>query len=325
MDKLRFGIIGAGRIAGRWMTDARLLSEVQVTCVAARDLDKVRKFAREWEIPNALDSYDALLRHPEVDAVYIATPHPQHHAQAIAAMRAGKHVLCEKPVAINAAQLREMQACARENGVFFMEAMWTRCFPSTLRAKELVERGAIGELRAVHAQFSFRREINPDARLFDLKKGGGALLDVGCYPLGFALDMFGCAPEQVCGVATIGETGVDEQNALSLRFPGGGIAMLMSGIRTDAPVVATLYGTEGKMELPDFYHPMRILLTKPEGTMTLEDPYEQEGFRFEILHFAECVRAGLKESPRMSFAHSMELMVAMDTLRAQWGLRYPME
>lgn len=326
MKKIRVGILGAGNIAERWMFDAHTVAEAEIVCVAAREAARAQAFAQRWRIPNAVGGYEALVARPDVDVVYVATPHPMHREHAMLAMRARKHVLCEKPVAMNGRQLRDMIACAKECGVFFMEAMWTRFFPATMRARELLAEGAIGDLRAVHAQFAFRAEADPRSRLFDAALGGGALLDVGCYPIAFALDMFGCAPEAVSGVATMGETGVDEQNVMSLRFPGGGVAMLMSAVRTAAPVEAVLYGTEGSLRIPDFYHPERLLWTKGGTTATVfEQPYVQQGFAFELRHLCECIQKGWVESPRMSHADSLAVMDTMDTLRAQWGLRYPME
>jgi predicted dehydrogenase len=326
MQKLGIGILGAGSIAGRWMRDAHTVEEAEIACVAARDEARARAFADKWGIPRAVGGYEALANDPEIDAVYVATPHPFHHDHAMLVMRAGKHVLCEKPAAVNAAQLAEMLACAKKHHVFFMEAMWTRLFPGTLRVKQLLAEGAIGDLRAVRAQFAFRSPWDERSRLFDPALCGGALMDVGCYPVAYALDMFGCAPEQVTGVAEIGKTGVDEQNVIALRFPGGGVATLMSGVRTDAPVEATLYGTEGMLHVPDFYHPERVLLTKGGRTETVfEEAYVQEGFAFELRHLCACVRDGLTESPRMPHADSMAVLRVLDALRAQWGLRYPME
>lgn len=326
MKKIRVGILGAGNIAGRWMLDAHTVAEADIVCVAAREEARAQAFAQRWGIPNAVGGYAALVARADVDVVYVATPHPLHCEHAMLAMRAGKHVFCEKPVAMNGRQLRDMIACAKECGVFFMEAMWTRLFPATLRARELLTEGAIGDLRMVHAQFGFRAEVDPRSRLFDAALGGGALLDVGCYPIAFAVDMFGCAPEAVTGVAALGETGVDEQNVMSLRFPGGGVAMLMSAVRTIAPVEAVLYGTEGSLRIPDFYHPDRLLLIKEGTTETVfAQPYVQEGFAFELRHLCACIRQGLMESPRMPHKDSLAVMDTMDALRAQWGLRYPME
>ncbi|MCL2545236.1 MAG: Gfo/Idh/MocA family oxidoreductase [Clostridia bacterium] len=326
MPKLRIGILGAGKIAHRWMRDAHTVEEAEITCVGARDALRARAFAGQWGIPNAVEGYRALVEHPQVDAVYVATPHPMHCEHALLAMRAGKHVLCEKPAALNAAELQRMQACAKECGVFLMEAMWTRFFPAVLRAKQLLAEGAIGALRAVRAHFCFDVPFDAASRLFAKELGGGALLDVGCYPIAFALDMFGCAPDQVTGVARIGATGVDEQNAVALHFPGGGIAMLASGVRTTMPVEAVLYGETGSLHVPDFYHPHRLLLKLGGQIATVFDqPYVPEGFAFELRHMCECVAAGLPESPRMPHADSMAVMKVMDALRAQWGIVYPGE
>jgi len=308
------------------MRDARTVDEAEIVCVAARDESRARAFADQWGIPNAVGGYRVLAEHPQVDAVYVATLHPTHCEHAMLAMRAGKHVLCEKPAALNAAQLGRMQACAKECGVFFMEAMWTRFFPAVLRAKQLLAEGVIGALRAVRAQFCFDEPFDAASRLLAKELGGGALLDVGCYPIAFALDMFGCEPDQVVGVAEIGVTGVDEQNVIALRFPGGGAAMLSSAVRTDMPVEAVLFGETGALRVPDFYHPDRLLLERGEQTATVfEQPYAPEGFAFELRHLCECVREGLLESPRMSHADSMAVMRVMDALRAQWGIVYPGE
>lgn len=326
VPKLQIGILGAGGIAHRWMCDARTVEEAEITCVASRELSRAQAFAGEWGIPNAVGGYQELVEHPMVDAVYVATPHPMHCEHAMLAMRAGKHVLCEKPAALNAAQLLRMQACAKEHGVFFMEAMWTRFFPAVLHAKQLLAEGAIGELRAVRAQFCFDVSFDAASRLFAKELGGGALLDVGCYPIAFALDMFDCAPDQVAGVAHIGSTGVDEQNAITLRFPGGGIAMLASATRMAMPVEAVLVGETGSLRVPDFYRPDRLLLERgAQANLVFEQPYVREGFAFELRHLCECVRDGLLESTRMSHGDSMAVMRVMDALRVQWGIVYPGE
>ncbi|MCL2810909.1 MAG: Gfo/Idh/MocA family oxidoreductase [Clostridia bacterium] len=326
MSKLRIGILGAGHIAHRWMSDARTVNEAEITCVAARELPRAQAFAERWDIPNAVGGYQALVEHPEVDAIYVATPHPMHYEHTLLAINAGKHVLCEKPAALNAVELGRMQACAKERGVFLMEAMWTRLFPAVQRAKELLAEGEIGELRGLRAQFCYDSPFDPASRLFNKALGGGALLDVGCYPIAFALDMFGCAPDQITGAAHIGDTGVDERNTISLRFPGGGVAMLASAVRMAMPIEAVLYGETGTLHVPDFYHPDRLLLERDGQTaVVFEQPYVPQGFAFELRHVCQCVNAGLLESPRMSHGDSMAVMRVMDTLRAQWGIVYPGE
>jgi len=326
MNKLRIGILGAGTIARRWMSDAHTVEEAEITCVASRDISKARAFANRWGVPNAVEGYHALVTHPEVDAVYVGTPHPMHCGHALLAMRAGKHVLCEKPVALNAQQFVRMQDCARERGVFLMEAMWTRFFPAMLRVKQLLSEGEIGALRMVRAQMGFNAAFDAGSRLFDKALGGGALLDIGCYPIALALDMFGCEPDQVTGTAEIGSTGIDEQNAIALHFPGGGVAALSSSIRANLPAEAVLYGENGSIRIPEFYHPESLLLERDgETSAVFEQRHAPEGFAFEVRHLCECVRKGLLESPRMPHRDSVAVMRVMDSLRAQWGIVYPGE
>lgn len=326
MAPVRFGILGAGSIATRVMRDLPTAVQVEVTCVAARELARAQAFAARFGIATALGSYEELVARVDVDVVYIATPHPLHKQQALLAMRAGKHVLCEKPAALNSAELAEMLACAAQNRVFFMEAMWTRLMPAMLCVKELLAEGVIGPLATLHAGFSGRAVFAAASRLYDLALGGGALLDIGCYPIHLAIDLLGGAPEFVTGAAVLGSTGVDEQNAMLLRFPGGGLASLSSGLRVDQTTTAVLCGPEGSLEIPEFYHATQVLLRRGNDVSVIfEDTGSQRGFAHEFSHVAACVSEGRLESPRVPHRDSIAALAVMDSLRKQWGLRYPTE
>lgn len=323
--KIRFGILGAGGIAGRFMRDFHQAKDAQMQAVASRDMARARAFAQKWEIPTALDSYEALCQDPQVDVVYVATPHPMHLEHAMLAMRAGKHVLVEKPAGINAAEFEQMTACALENGVFLMEAMWTRFFPGTIQVRELLRGGEIGELRGMQASFSASIPENPPERLLALELGGGGLLDLGPYPIQYALDMFAAKPVRYQGYARTADTGVDTLCAINVEFPQG-LAALMCGLEADAQPDATLMGTEGSIYVPDFYHPRRLHVRKRgeiERVMTF--PYEEEGYAYEVQHVCECVRKGMTQSDLMPWSDSLEGLRIMDGLRADWGIRYPQE
>lgn len=323
--KIRFGILGPGTIAGRLMRDFHVARDAQLMAVASREMARAEAFAQQWDIPIVLDSYEALCENPQVDVVYIATPHPFHKEQALLAMRSGKHVLVEKPASLNAASFEEMSACAAENGVLLMEGMWTRFFPATLRIHELLRAGEIGELRALEAHFSFYQKEDGRSRLFDPALGGGALLDLGCYLVSYALDMFGAPPVEVDGHARIGGTGVDTLDLIHLRFEQG-IASLLCGLDASVQPEATLMGTEGSIYVPDFYHPRRIHLRRTgEVERVMAYPYQEEGFAYEIQHVCECVRRGMQQSTLMPWRDSLSTLQVMDQLREKWGLRYPQE
>ena len=324
--KVRIGIMGTGRIVARWMRDAATVREVEITAIASRDEARARQAAERYGIARAYGSYEAMLGEDVCDAVYVATPHNMHRECAMLAMRAGKHVLCEKPLAPNANQAREMIACARERGVLLMEGMWTRFFPATGEVRRMVRSGELGEVRMIQADFSFLTPFETQTRMFDPAQAGGALLDIGCYGVHYVMDLYGAAPEQVSGTAVLGASGVDEQAVLALRFPGGRMASVACGLRVSLPDTARIHGTRGSVEVPGFWHPAGYDITRDGETRHVSAPIDApEGFSHEIRHFAECVRAGLMESPVIPHGESLAALAVMDAFRAQIGLTYPFE
>lgn len=324
--RIRFGVMGTGRIVARWMHDVAAMEEIEVVAIASRDEARAKEAARRYGIARACGSYEALLEDDLCDAVYIATPHAMHRDCAMLAMKAGKHVLCEKPIAPNAAQFRDMTACAREQGVLLMEGMWTRFFPVTQEIRRLVRSGEIGEVRMIQADFSFLTPFETQTRMFDPKQAGGGLLDIGCYGIHYAMYLYGAVPEQVSGTAVMGQSGVDEQAVIALRFPGGRLASVACGLRVTLPDTARIHGTQGCVEVPGFWHPTGYALTKDGRTEQVALPaHEPEGFAYEARHFCECVRQGLTESPVIPHADSLAALEVMDSFRDQIGLRYPFE
>ncbi|MBN2303719.1 MAG: Gfo/Idh/MocA family oxidoreductase, partial [Anaerolineae bacterium] len=256
----------------------------------------------------------------------IGTPHVFHMDNTLLCLDAGKAVLCEKPFTINADQARRVVARAREKGLFLMEAMWTRFFPAMDRLRDLLAEGTIGELRMLYADFGFRVDINPKGRLFDLALGGGALLDVGIYPVSLASMLLG-SPAQISSQAHLGVTGADEQTAVILGYAGGELALLSCATRTLTPQTATLIGTGGTLVIErPWWTPERFTLVLPEmGEQIVQVPFEGNGYQYEAAAVGDCLRAGKLEHDLMPLDETVRLMETLDAIRAPWGLKYPGE
>ncbi len=324
---VRWGVWGTGRIAHRFTACAGLSQDASFLAVASRSLEKAHAFAAEFRLPRAYQGLDALLADPDVEAVYITSPHQAHAGDTLRALMAGKHVLCEKPFSVNAREAEDMVDLAREKRLFLMEGMWTRFFPATRRIMEVIASGAIGDARMVTASFGFRTTAGVESRIINPETAGGSLLDLGVYVLSYASMVFGGdAPEAVEGVARIGAEGVDEQCAASVMYSGGRIAAVQCGVRTRMVTRVNVYGENGMIEVPDFYHASRFYVEKPGETKVEEcHPYEGEGFQFEMDHVSRCIRGGLTESPLVPLDESVRVMRTMDALRSKWGLSYPFE
>jgi predicted dehydrogenase len=303
-----------------------VLPDAKLVAVGSRSAEKAAAFGAEFGAERCHASYEALAGDRQVDAVYVATPHPLHAANSILCLQAGKAVLCEKPFTVNAAQAREVIGVARACGVFCMEAMWTRFLPVIVQVREWLAAGAVGEPRMLTADFGFRAGWNPASRLLAPELAGGSLLDVGVYVIALALMVFGRRPSAVTGLAHLGETGVDEQAAFVLGFDRGELAVLSSAVRTNTPQGARIDGTDGRIAIDAFWHASHAVLSvngrEPEAC---DRPLEGTGYNYEAAEVGRCLRAGLLESDVIGLDETLAIMETMDTLRAQWGLRYPCE
>ena len=325
-EKLRWGIIGTGGIAGRFASELHRAENAELVAVGSRRQETAEQFADEHNIPHRHGSYEDLAGDGDIDAVYISTPHPMHCANSILCLQAGKAVLCEKPFTVNAAQAEQVISAARENGVFCMEAMWTRFLPLIVRLREMLAGGVIGELRMVMADFGYRSEFDPASRLFAPELAGGALLDVGVYAVSLASMILGEAV-QVASLAELGETGVDEQAAMVLRYQGDRLGVLTTAVRTRIPHEATIMGTDGYIRLDEGWsrgETMTLTLNGREPQL-IEVPKNCHGFHFQVNEVSRCIAAGKTESDVMGLDESLSIMRTMDAIRAQWGLKYPME
>ncbi len=286
-NTMHWGILGPGSISTKFAQGLEAVSDARITAVGSRDLDRAKEFADTFNAQNAYGSYEALVADPDVDVIYIGTPHSFHKDHTLLCLNAGKHVLCEKPFAINAAQAQKMVTAAREKGLFLMEAMWSRYLPTLVEVRELIADGAIGDLRMVQADFGFRAGVNPEGRLFKPALGGGALLDVGIYPLSLAHMVLG-TPNRITSMAELGTTGVDEQTAIILGYDFGQMAVLSTAIRTNTPQEATFIGTSGWIKIHSPWWISDTLTLKTEAVeQTISCPLVGNGYNYEAVEGGE--------------------------------------
>jgi len=331
-QKIRWGLMGAGGIINRWIRGAKQVGDMEIVAVASRTRESAQKMADQWDIPRVM-TYEEMACSDDIDIVYIPVPHPGHRDLAIQAMNHGKHVLVEKPAAMNAREFKEMMACAKENGVFLMEAMWMRFFPILKEARDLIRQGVIGDVRCVQADFCFRADETYPPRLTEYAQGGGSLLDTGVYVLHFAHMIYGKYPEKLTGFASIDTDDwhlqVDEQTALIGQYDHGELAVLQSAIRTDMPQSGRVYGTRGSMTFPVFWKPTRVEIQTGDQLQVLEEPIpdngshlEDEGYQYEVAFVNDCLRKGIVDPEEFPQEVTLRILEQMDQLRASWGLVY---
>jgi predicted dehydrogenase len=318
-----WGIAGLGRIATLVAGDFAHVPDAELVAVASRSAQRAEEFAGRHGVSRAHGSYGALMADPEVDAVYIATPHPQHHAIALAAIRAGKAVLVEKAFTATLAGAEELVAEARARRVFAMEAMWTRFQPAVVRARELLAENAIGALVSVQAELGIARDFDPSDRLFARELGGGALLDLGCYVVSLAQMVLG-TPRTVSVVGALEPNGVEGAATLLLGWEDGRSATLTTSLHSPMPGSARIFGSEGWLELPPrFHHPRRLVLhrdgAEPEH-MSL--PPLGSGYSHELIEVTECLRAGETESKVMPLDDTLAVMSVLEQAGTQLGVTW---
>ncbi|GAB2450524.1 Gfo/Idh/MocA family protein [Xylanimonas ulmi] len=321
-----WGVLGAGSIAASFSDGVRERTRARVSAVGSRSAAKAQEFAAA-HAPGARahGSYEDLVADSDVDVVYIATPHSHHLEHALLAVRAGKHVLVEKPLTRSAAESRVLLDAAREAGVFLMEAMWTRFLPHVAALRGAIARGEIGEVVTVEAEFDVFFRYDPAHRLFAPELAGGALLDLGVYPVAFAHDLLG-APSSVTARGTRAATGVDDHVAIVLEWDGGRHAVLHTSSRAAGPHAATIIGTRGRIEVPrEFFTPADIVVTREDGTSWTFTSPRGEGKAYEAAEVARLVTAGATASPRHSWQDTLEVMAILDEARRQVGVVYPGE
>lgn len=323
MEKIRIGIIGAGWIAVKMTRALAPLKDAEVLAVASRSLEKARNFAAEHGVAKAYGSYEELVQDPEIDLVYIATPHSHHYQHARLALGHGKPVLVEKAFTANAAQARELIAFAQAKGLFITEAIWTRYMPLSHKIKELVDGGAIGDARVLTATLCY--PMAEKERIVRPELCGGALLDVGVYVLNFARMYFGTDIVRTVSNCHLGETGMDMMDSISLSYADGRMANLQTGALTLNDRQGIISGTEGYIRVDNVNCPEVVEVWRNYNLVERHttDPDFVNGYEYQVLECKRCIEQGLLESPMMPHAETIAIMEQMDALRKEWGVTYP--
>ena len=327
---LRWGIVSTGTVAELVAHDLLMLEDAELLAVSSRDAARAAAFAGRYGAPRSyadgagVPGHQHLFADPDIEVVYIATPHGQHYEVARAALEAGKHVLCEKSLTINAAESAELVELARARGLFLMEAVWTRFLPAIHRALAVVGSGELGKVAWLHADLGFPADTDPRWRLWDPAAGGGALLDLAVYPLTWAIGILGF-PQSAQASGWLNHDGVDPQEAITLTYPGGRQAQLMTSLVGSCPRNATVSCTAGWLRTGDPLHNPPALEIHPVGGQDRIERFEPVGhnYTYELRETTRCIQEGLQQSPTMPWEHTLATMRLFDGLRAQLGLKYP--
>ncbi|MBN8206889.1 Gfo/Idh/MocA family oxidoreductase [Microbacterium esteraromaticum] len=328
MTGLRWGILATGGIAAAFASDLRTAG-LDLVAVGSRSQESADAFAARFDIPRAHGSYEALAADPEVDIIYVATPHPMHHADARLALEHGKHALVEKAFTVNRAEAEDLQALAAEKGLLVMEAMWTRYLPHMVRIREILAAGTLGEIRTVFADHTQKLPTDPAHRLNALELGGGALLDLGIYPVSFIWDVLG-APESIQATARLIETGADAEVATLMTHAGGAVSTSVSSSRAAGPNTAAIVGTDARIEIDRiFYAPTTFRVIAPDGTVIEEyvSQVEGRGMQYQAFAAEDAVAHGEPAGSILALpvAESVAIMGTLDEIRRQIGVTYPSE
>ncbi len=313
---INWGVIGPGKIAHKFVQDLLTLPNARLHAVASRSLERAQEFANQYDAPHAYGSYDELGNCPDLDVVYIATPHSEHAKNTILLLNKKIPVLCEKPMGINQQEVQQMISVARDQQTYLMEALWTRFLPAFQKLIAVIEAGRIGEVLTLKADFGFQADFDPKSRLFDPVLAGGALLDIGIYPAFLATLLLG-KPNQIKAMAHVGSTGVDEANAILLKYPSGKMAILSSTILHESPTVAEIYGTKGKIIIPSRWHEAKtftLIDANGEEEAFVFD-YPQRGYHAEAAAVMADLTNNKQESNLWSLDKTLDLSILLDQIK----------
>ncbi len=323
--KINWGIVGLGNIATKFIENLKLFENANIAAVASRSLDRAEQFSKQHHVGKSFDSYDDLFSSDEVDVVYIATPHRFHKELAIKAMQAGKNVLCEKPLAVNKNEVEELIASAQKNDVFLMEALWSRFNPSIKAVKDLVDKGEIGDIAYLNADFSFfAMDKDEGSRLLNPELASGSLLDVGIYPIFLSYLLLG-KPQKIQAVSNFHPNGTELQTSMIFNYPSTQ-ALLYSGFTNNSEIRAGIYGTKGQIFIHPRWHEARSFsLVRNEEEQLFQNPLKGNGLYYEIEEVHRCLREGRKESQLWTHQNSLDLIELLDNVRSICDITFPFE
>ena len=325
LKKIKWGIIGCGNIANKFASDLALIEDAELFAVASRSEKRAREFQLKHHANKSYSNYEELLADEDIDIVYIATPHISHAKWSIKAMEQGKHVLCEKPVALNKKETSDILETSKRTNRFFMEALWTRFNPSFVAIKKLIDEGVIGNVKYINADFSFKADKPLDGRVLNLELGGGAILDIGIYPAFLTYSLLGIPDEILAKSIFHKVTKCDMQTSMIFHYPNAQ-AVLYSSFASKSAMTAKISGTEGQIHIPNPWHvPQGFTLIKNDHEKYFDLPTTGIGFSHEILECHQCIRDNSIESAIWSHQNSMDLISILDDVRKQVGLKYPQE
>lgn len=323
MTQTRWGILGLGNIAHQFAQDLKSVEGAKLYAVGSRSEAKAQEFANQYQVEKLYVSYEALLKDKSVDVIYIATPNVLHCENTLACLEAGKAVLCEKPFAINYKEVQKMINLAKSKQLFLMEALWTNFMPTIENLMQYQTENTYGKIKHLQAEFCFEAAFNPYKRLFNLKLGGGALLDIGIYPVYLALKLLG-KPKHICAESKMSTTGIDVETKIIFEYENNVKADLFCSFEKTTPSEALISYEKAEVKLHSRFHETDKISVKANGKTSLKDfDYQAKGYHFEIAHVQDCLKKGLTESPMMSFEFSMELIKTLDKIRGIVGMKYP--
>lgn len=327
MKIINWGILGTGKIAQKFAQDLFVVSNAKLKAIGSRSFESASVFAKKFNIDNIHSSYEALAKDPSVDIIYVATPHNLHKENTILCLKEGKAVLCEKPIGVNEAELIEMAALAKEKNIFLMEALWSYFLPSINKAKEWVQEGLIGELQHIKADFGFKAPYDPSGRLFNPELAGGALLDVGIYPLAFALLFAKADVRDIQVNSVMSRTGVDLTDTYQITFKNSIIADLSCSLGHSFQNDGYIYGTKGYIKLPLFWKGNDATLHSynKDEIQSFTDGRTTHGYNYEAQEATDLLLQGKLESEILPHKTSLQLLNIMDNIRALIPLKYPFE
>jgi len=322
---IHWGIIGTGNIANQFASDFKYVKLGKLVAVASRSKERADNFAKKYAIEKTYSSYESLIKDPSIDVIYIATPHTSHKEYTLLALNHNKNVLCEKPFAMNKSEVNEMIQLAKEKNLFLMEAMWMAFQPAFQQVQRWIHEGRIGKIKSIRAEFGFQPPYDLDSRLYNIDLGGGTLLDMGIYPLTLALYIFDKSPSDIQAMAYIGESNVDEQLSVNLKFEADQIAMLSSSFMSKFKDDAYIYGDKGYIHFPNFWYSKKASLVTKTETIDYERTTPIFGYAYEADHVNQMLEEKKSQSDIVTHEKSMRIIKNMDSIRDIIGLKYPFE